>query len=74
MCVDGTIRLRHRGAELLLKPGRAALCSTVNPLEARNSTQNRLLGATIAVEGVGELLMQHILATMSPLSTPPLQR
>ncbi|HEY0495947.1 MAG TPA: helix-turn-helix domain-containing protein [Kutzneria sp.] len=84
VCVDGTTRLRHRGAELLLKPGRAALCSTVNPLEARHSTQNRLLtvyvdsvrlesqipgvgrliGTTLAVEGVGELLVQHMLATM----------
>jgi AraC-like DNA-binding protein len=74
VCVDGTTRLRHRGA----------LCSTVDPLEARHSTQNRLLtvyvdalrlesqipgvnrliGTTLAVEGVGELLVQHMLATM----------
>lgn len=88
LCVEGTARLRHRSADLLLKPGRAALCSTTNPLEARHSAHNRLLtiyvdearlesqvpgvtrliGSTLAVEGVGELLVQHVLATMKVAS------
>jgi AraC-like DNA-binding protein len=88
LCVEGTTRIRHRGAELLLKPGRAALCSTTNPLEARHSAQNRLLtvyadaarlesqvpgisrllGTSLVVEGVGELLTQHVLATMKVAS------
>ncbi|MFC0430283.1 hypothetical protein [Kutzneria buriramensis] len=43
LCVEGTTRLRHRSADLLLKPARTTLCSTTNLLEARPSAHNRLL-------------------------------